>query len=341
MADRMSFFHLDSLSCEPILRTAPNGELICVSQCGDVTEPAPENRVYVFHSKDDGESWSAPQLIWPEDGQAVYLTEVMVLGDEITVFLTLHNGSFLNWRCMMIKSRDSGYTWQQAGPPPFFPTFTFMRGMIQLQNGDILIPYQHYPITEEENQRLLAQGLKWKDSNIDRVENGVIKSKDGGKTWTHHQGASIPMKGDTGRNWVWSEPTIAELPDGHIGMLLRVCGSGKLWESYSCDGGETWSEAMPTQIPNPGNKPKLISIPGGRIALIHTPSAGRGLLARTPLAIWISDDGMKTWTYREVVSDFPGSFCYPDGFYRDGHLLFTIEFNRHDILFIDHGIKES
>ena len=29
------------LSCEAIVRRAPNGELLLVCQCGDVTEPAP------------------------------------------------------------------------------------------------------------------------------------------------------------------------------------------------------------------------------------------------------------------------------------------------------------
>ena len=74
------------LSCEAIVRRAPNGELILVSQCGDVTEPAPLNRVYVWHSKDDGESWSKRELIVPEDGRAVYQTEVSVIDDEIRVY---------------------------------------------------------------------------------------------------------------------------------------------------------------------------------------------------------------------------------------------------------------
>lgn len=36
-----------------------------------------------------------------------------------------------------------------------------------------------------------------------------------------------------------------------------------------------------------------------------------------------------------MVTDFPGSYCYPDGFYEEGHILFTIEINRHEILFFD------
>ena len=339
--DRLVMFHRDSLSCEPILRRVQNGELLCVSQCGDVTEPAPGNRVYVFHSGDNGETWSAPVSIWPEDGQAVYLTEVMVSGGEITVFLTLHNGSFVNWKCVMVRSRDNGYTWEAAGAPPFFPTYTFMRGMIELQNGDQLIAYQHYPVSEAENRRLLAENLKWRDADIDVVQNGVILSRDGGKTWEKCEGPDIPIKGETGRSWVWSEPTIAEIEPGHILMLLRVCTTGRLWESHSYDGGRTWTQATATDIPNPNNKPKLLRLPDGRIALIHTPNALCGFAGRHPLSIWISEDGAKTWAYKHVVTRFPGVYCYPDGIYEDGHILFTIEYNRHEILFVDHRIGDN
>lgn len=76
--------YTDSLSCEPLIERTANGELLCVCQCGGVSEPAPENRVYVFHSKDDGRTWSRKESIYPEDGQAVYCTELSVAGDEIT-----------------------------------------------------------------------------------------------------------------------------------------------------------------------------------------------------------------------------------------------------------------
>lgn len=82
------------LSCEAIVRRAPNGELLLVCQCGDVTEPAPLNRVYVWHSRDDGENWSGRKLLVPEDGRAVYQTEVSVIGEEIRVYVTFHDGRF-------------------------------------------------------------------------------------------------------------------------------------------------------------------------------------------------------------------------------------------------------
>ena len=49
---------------------------------------------------------------------------------------------------------------------------------------------------------------------------------------------------------------------------------------------------------------------------------------------------MKTWKYKTVLSDFPGSYDYTDGFYEDGHIMVTIEHNRHSILFFDVELAE-
>lgn len=339
--DRMILVHKDSLSCEPILRRMPNGELLIVAQCGDVTEPAPGNRVYAFHSLDEGKTWSKKHSVYPEDGQAVYLTEVMVLGEEITIFLTLHNGYFLNWKCVVVKSYDNGYTWSMPTPTPCFPSFTFIRGMIRLSSGEILLPYQHYPVAQTENDRAVAAGLKWLDLDVDYVESGVLSSTDEGKTFKAYPGIRTAFRGATGRNWVWSEPTIVECSDGSLGMLIRINETGCLWYATSSDKGQSWSEAVPTAIPNPSNKPKLIALANGGIALIHTPNPSVGMENRNPLAVWISKDDMKTWTYQHIITDFPGAFCYPDGIFERDRLLFSIEYNRHDILFMEHIIPTA
>jgi len=345
MNPRIRLVHSDTLSCEPILRRVPDGSLLCVAQCGDVSEPAPGNRVYAFHSGDDGGSWEKTGLVYPESGEAVYVTEVMVLDGVVSAYLQVHNGRFLNMRCVVMQSRDSGRTWTDAGAPPFFPVFCFVRGMLPLTSGEIILACQYFPISPEENARLVQssasiaevqqQKAVW-DAEIDYVGNDVIISADRGGTFQRFAGPRIPIKGDTGRHWAWSEPTLAQLSDSSIVMLLRVGGTGCLWRSVSKDNGRTWSEAERTDIPNPGNKPKLIPMPDGRIALIHTPNPEKtGFWNRHPLSLWISDDDLATFGDKRIVTDFPGSFCYPDGFFEDGHILFTIEINRHEILFFD------
>jgi hypothetical protein len=322
----------------------PDGRLLCVSQCGDVTEPAPGNRVHAFVSQDNGDTWRHAGSVYPETGEAVYATEVTVLDGVVSAFLQVHNGRFLNMRCVVMQSRDAGETWIDAGEPPFFPAFCFVRGMLPLANGEIMLPCQFFPVSEEENARLVIsnhnvadfrrQRAIW-DARVGFMGNDVIVSADRGVTYQRFAGPRIPIKGATGRNWAWTEPTLAQLADGTLAMLLRVDGSGCLWRSDSRDNGRTWSEAAPTDIPNPGNKPKLIPMPDGRIVLIHTPNPKAGFENRYPLAVWISDDNLRSFADRRVVTDFPGRYCYPDGFCENGRLLFTIEINRHEILFFD------
>lgn len=328
--------HTETLCCEPMIERTANGELLCVCQCGGVREPDIQNRVYVFHSKDNGVTWSEKESIYPEDGQAVYCTELSVIGDEITAYLTVHSGRFLDWKCFMMKSFDNGYSWKNYGAPPFFPEYTFMRGMLKTKNGKIYLPYQTYPVTKEEHDRVLTEE---EDAAVVKTktpycESGVLISLDNGKTYEKHQ--SCRMYTD---RWVWSEPTMAELSDGTLAMLMRKDFTGYLYRCDSKDGGITWDEYYKTDIPNPSNKPRLIMLDDNKVALIHTPN-NDGIeenvwAKRAPLELWISDDDMKTWSSKTLLTDFPGTYHYADGFYEDGHIRFVIEHNRHTILYFD------
>lgn len=277
--------------------------------------------------------------LYPEVGNAVYCTEVTVSGEEISAYLTVHSGQFLDWKCVMMKSYDNGHTWKNAGSPPHFPEYTFLRGTITTSNGSIVTPYQYYPITKEERDKVFYEqkGKGVWSTNSSYCESGTIVSSDGGKTYTRHTACRMYMKNievngtRVNPSWIWSEPTIVELLDGTIVMLMRRDGGGWLWRCDSHDGGKTWSECLKTNIPNPGNKPKLLKLDNGKIALIHTPCASQ----RYPLSLWISDDGMKTWKDKTILTDFPGQYSYADGFYENGHIKFSIEHNRHTTLLFD------
>jgi len=332
---KLRLVHRDTMSCEAILRRAPSGELIIVSQCGDVSEPAPLNRVYIFHSKDNGETWSKGISVFPENGRAVYATEVTVLQGVITVYLTVHDGHFNKCENFAVKSFDGGYTWEQPikFPDCFGAGFTFIRGLLKLRDGTLLLPFQNYAVDKADDERLSAAGLPVWNSDAEFVNNGVFISADGGVSWKKGGFNAYPLKDENGAKvWQWTEPTLAQLSDGSIVMLLRIRG-GYLYESRSFDGGLTWSEPKKTNIPNPGNKPKLIQ-DGQRIILINTPSSGYGYKYRTPLVVWVSDDDMQTWK-EYPVTDFQGWLSYPDGIVEGNVVRFAFELNRHDVYFAE------
>jgi predicted neuraminidase len=165
----------------------------------------------------------------------------------------------------------------------------------------------------------------------------VLISDDGGESWASH--GDIRLSDDPEYH-AWAEPTIAELSDGLVAMLIRADGKGCLYRADSTDGGCTWPEfAQPTDIPNPGSKATLLALPDGRLALLHNPST-RG---RRPLSLWISDDDMHTWGHQEVLVteslDGPDSglgLSYPDGFVgRDGGMIhFVFDDNRHRAVYV-------
>lgn len=329
----------DLLSCEAIVRRAPNNELIIAGQCGDVTEPAPLNRVYVWHSADDGNTWSKRILVHPEDGRAVYQTELTRIGDELFMFITLHDGGFCNFDCRIYKSVDSGYTWKDAGKVPFIDGFVFVRGGIKV-GDNWLFPYQNYPISKHEDHILSQRKAKIWESQIEYVETGVLFADKNGNFYKRGNDIKLPLWKDGKKRWVWSEPTIAELSNGDLIMFMRVDGEGCLYKSLSNDGGLNWSEPEPTNIPNPSNKPKLIKMTNGDIALLNTPTkntmanAGHSMNSRFPLEVWISSNDTKTWDYKKSLTTFPGWVSYPDGFIENDQLYVAFEFNRHDIYFI-------
>ena len=156
-------------------------------------------------------------------------------------------------------------------------------------------------------------------------------SDDGGQTWMEH--GDIRLSADDGYHG-WAEPTIVETTDGHIVMLIRADGlGGVLYRVESNDGGRTWPAfAEKTDIPNPGSKASLFSLGGDAVALVHNPNPNH----RSPLALWISFDGTKSWPYRRVLvpesCDGPkGRLNYPDGFVsEDKHWLhIAFDDNRH------------
>ena len=165
--------HRDNLSVEANVRRMPNGDLIIVCTCGDVCEPAPGNRVYLFRSTDDGLSWSDKILLGKEDGQAHYHTETAVIDDKVLIFVTKHDGKFLNWRNFVYKSSDSGKTWEEK-PFSSLYKYAFVRSMTKLSNGMLLFPYHSFPVTDEQEKECVKNGGYVWNNAVDYYESGFL-----------------------------------------------------------------------------------------------------------------------------------------------------------------------
>jgi predicted neuraminidase len=322
----------NKMVCDTTLRELPDGTWILFFLAGGDTEPSPLNYTGVTRCRDQGKTWTPLEAFdvgFPREGKTIGQgpTELMILGDRATLFFSTHSKHWANdWRSWYLHSDDSFKTWSKPSEVPGrLKIRTFIRNHIVCQDGRIMVPFQHYigPDDEKDKEPL--------DRAFTNPRNGVLISKDSGKTWSEH--GNIRLTPDS-RYFGWAEPSIVELGDGRVVMIIRADKlGGMLYKAESKDGGLTWPEfASLTSIPNPGSKATLYSLGGDTVALLHNPNSKH----RSPMALWISFDGMKSWPYQRVLQaesvDGPkGRMNYPDGFLsKDKQWLhFAFDDNRH------------
>lgn len=322
----------NKMVCDTTLRELPDGSWILFMLAGGDTEPSPLNYTGITRSTDKGKTWTPLETFnvgFPREGKTIGQgpTELMILGQRSTLFFSTHSKHWANdWRSWYLTSDDSFKTWSKpVEVPGRLKNRTFIRKHIVCKDGRIMAPFQHYigPDDEKDKEPL--------DRAFTNPRNGVLISSDQGKTWTEHGNIRLTPNS---RYFGWAENDLFEHPDGSITMVIRADGlGGLLYKAVSKDGGKTWPEfASITQIPNPGSKTTLYPLGGNTVAILHNPNGKH----RSPMALWISFDGMKTWPYQRVLQqesvDGPkGRMNYPDGFVSADKqwLHFAFDDNRH------------
>jgi predicted neuraminidase len=322
----------NKMVCDTTLRELPDGSWILFMLAGGDTEPSPLNYTGVTRSTDKGRTWTPLERFdvgFPREGKTIGQgpTELMILGQRATLFFSTHSKHWANdWRSWFLTSDDSFKTWSAPQEVPGrLKERTFIRKHIVTHDGRIMIPFQHYVGPDNEQDRAPL------DRAFTNPRNGVLISSDNGRTWSEHGDIRLTPNS---RFFGWAENDLFEHPDGCITMIIRADGlGGMLYKAESKDGGKTWPEfASLTQIPNPGSKATLYPLGGDTVAILHNPNSKH----RSPMALWISFDGMKTWPYQRVLQqesvDGPkGRMNYPDGFVSADRqwLHFAFDDNRH------------
>lgn len=138
-----------------------------------------------------------------------------------------------------------------------------------------------------------------------------VYSDDGGKSWQRSPAKlTAPCYANyNGGNYGACEPTILELKDGRVWMLIRT-QAGYLYESFSADG-VNWEEAKPSRFPSSNSPAFPIRLEDGRVVVFWNncempPRVGKDGVygGRDALHAAISDDEGKTWWgFREVYRD--------------------------------------
>lgn len=127
------------------------------------------------------------------------------------------------------------------------------------------------------------------------------RSTDGGATWT----ATPPLTSMEATPIEAIQPSILVHPGGTLQAVGRT-RSQRIFETWSTDGGRTWTPLALTSLPNPNAGIDATTLRDGRHLIVYNHTSQ----GRTPLNVALSRDG-KTWEPALVLERDPGEYSYP------------------------------
>jgi hypothetical protein len=257
-------------------------------------------------SSKNGREWSKPNAEFdlPHKSMGGGLSLVDSQG-EVHVILTHARGTgrqpavtrFIDlWHCRTFEGRRRWGKPQRIWEGYCGAVLDFQ----QLKNGRLVVPFAAW---KKPGETVAAET----GSNYTTV----VTSDDSGKTWklSATKLTSPCRAGYNGNNYGAIEPTILQLKDGRVWMLMRT-QTGFLYESFSKDG-VSWSPARASRFHSSTSPAALVRLPDGRIVIVwnnceqppkHDKAGVYG--GRDALHAAISADEGKTWRgFREIYRD--------------------------------------
>jgi predicted neuraminidase len=258
-------------------------------------------------SDDDGATWSKPRVAVGARMEAAQKVSGALVGN--------------------LWTDPKGRLWlffdQQLGDPQKRITNWFMR----CNDPDAAEPVWSTPVMFAEgctlNKPTVLKDGAWllPVSDWHQKTCRVFESTDEGTSWKERGHLQFP-------DWEFDEHMMIELKDGRLWMLART--KGQPHESFSTDGGKTWSEPkQAATVQNVNARFFLRRLQSGRILLVKNGSPAERLAKRTHMSAWLSEDEGQTWK-GGLLLDERNAVSYPDGFQSpDGLIQILYDWNRH------------
>lgn len=186
------------------------------------------------------------------------------------------------WWGMSMTSQDGGRTWSSPH---------------RLPDG-VLGPVKNKPVKLRDGTVISPSSTESRDNPpVWRVR--FERSTDDGASWTVVGVPEPSTRIDA------IQPAILQ----HTGGKLEAIGrtrSGRMFETWSSDAGQSWSALSLSSVVNPNAGLDAVTLRDGRQLLVYNHASN----ARTPLNVSISDDG-HVWNDVLVLERDPGEFSYP------------------------------
>lgn len=262
---------------------APTRDGIIAAWFGGTRERAPDVGIWVARLV--GGKWTVPvevaDGVQPDGSRLPCWNPVLFQPSNGPLMLFYKVGPKPSeWWGLLRTSSDSGKTWSE-------PT--------RLRDG-ILGPVKNKPVELSDGSLLCPSSS----------ENGGWKlhferTADLGKTWTSVSPKSSTPPIDA------IQPSVLVHPEGRLQAIGRT-RSGKIFETWSNDGGASWSALNLLNLPNPNSGTDAVTLRDCRQLLVYNHNAmPKG---RTPLNVALSNDG-RTWKAALALESGPGEYSYP------------------------------
>jgi len=340
-------------SCHaPTIVETRRGDLV-VAYFAGTYERNPDCSVYVNIKKRGSDSW----------GPAILAADGMIDGEKTAcwnpVLTEMPDGELWlfykvgkrvsDWTGWITKSRDGGKTWSAPEQLPgrvdslVQSHNTLTDSLVQtpipltqgaITQGALLGPIKNKPL-------LLGDQLICGSSTEDNGWRFHVETLDLKTGQWHYIGpieSTVAVKTDDAQPHPIDciQPSLLRLADGRLKVLMRS-HNGRLAQSYSSDGGRSWTPVTLSTVENNQSGTDAVTLADGRHALVYNnfetlPLTKKG--PRTPLSLALSDDG-ETWRPWLTLEQSPtGEFSYPaiiQG--RDGSLHIVYTYRRERIAY--------
>jgi len=263
------------------------------------------------YSNDDGMTWSTEDrvIVDKEGDMNVMSVSLLRLKNNQIALIYVRKNSLSDCIPYLKLSDDEGKTWTDPVAIIQDKQGYFVVNndrVIQLKSGRILVPVSMHKTPE----------TPWRNKGAIRC----YYSDDYGLHWSSTDTVLTP------ESIITQEPGLVELKQGRLMLYMRASG-GTQFQSFSEDGGLTWSMATPVAIPSPISPASIKRIPKTNDLLLvwnNNGASGPGYFKsiRSPLTIAISKNEGKSWKLIKNIEDDPnGMFCYTAIHFTKSHVL--------------------
>jgi len=303
----------------PEVRTGPYKHPACLTELsngdfylvyyGGADEYAVDTGVFGARLRKGASGWTTPQRIAADPFRSVGNAVVWEAPDGLVwLFYVVRFGKTWSTSRVQVKvSHDLAESWSDSSILVLDQGTLVRNRPIVLENGDYLLPLYHETgeDTEESGPESYSFFLRYVPND---------------RTWS----PTGPIRSPRGN----LQPAPAEIAPGRLIAFCRRAGDyrpetvGHIIRSESRDGGQTWSEGVDTEFPNPNAAIDLLKLQSGRLLLVYNNSMNR----RTPLTLALSSDSGTTWPVRRNLREGNNDFGYPIALQaRDGkiHIVYT------------------